>query len=257
MASEKDQNILPPELNKFEFNPTFGSSLTVDLHAHILPQISNGPASMELAVELCEMLQIIGFRQIVATPHIMKGYYDYQESDIVELTAELNQNLKENNVAIKVKAAADYYVDTHFYERIRQPQRLLTIENTNNEILIECSFTNGFEFLDKCLTRLINLGYTPVIAHPEKHSFLLDQKTKLAVLKKRGVKFMVGTSSYLSCRNKTIKENLNFLVENNLVSYVATNIKTMDQWKEIHQVIENPVYLKTLNQNLINNELIF
>jgi protein-tyrosine phosphatase len=257
VASEKDQNILPPELNKFEFNPTFGSSLTVDLHAHILPQISNGPASMELAVELCEMLQIIGFRQIVATPHIMKGFYDYQESDIVELTAELNQNLKENNVAIKVKAAADYYVDNHFYEMIRQPQRLLTLESTKNEVLLECSFTNGFEFLEMCLNRLINLGYAPVISHPEKHSFLFDQKSKLEKLQKLNVKFMVGTSSYLPSRNKTIKENLNFLTENNLVSYVATNIKTMDQWKEIHQVVENPVYLKTLNQNLINNELIF
>ena len=45
----------------------------IDLHAHILPRIDDGPADLAEALEMCRMAVQDGTTVIVATPHLFRA----------------------------------------------------------------------------------------------------------------------------------------------------------------------------------------
>ena len=48
----------------------------IDLHNHILYGLDDGPETLEESLEMCRILDTgMGFRTIVATPHMLNGVY--------------------------------------------------------------------------------------------------------------------------------------------------------------------------------------
>ena len=41
----------------------------IDIHAHILPAIDDGPKTIEESIEICKVAANDGIKKIVATPH--------------------------------------------------------------------------------------------------------------------------------------------------------------------------------------------
>ena len=57
----------------------------IDIHAHILPGLDDGPESLEKAVAICTAAAVEGTTAIVATPH--QRHESWENSDPVVLEA--------------------------------------------------------------------------------------------------------------------------------------------------------------------------
>lgn len=46
----------------------------IDIHCHILPQLDDGPKSLEQSLEMCQQAVENGYTDIIATPHHLKNH---------------------------------------------------------------------------------------------------------------------------------------------------------------------------------------
>jgi protein-tyrosine phosphatase len=70
----------------------------IDLHSHILPNLDDGPRTMEDSIQMCRISYHDGIRAIVATPHILPGIYKNDRSTILTKLHELNDALVQSAI---------------------------------------------------------------------------------------------------------------------------------------------------------------
>lgn len=227
------------------------------MHAHILPFHDNGPNSFEEAIEMCKMLVRLGFKQCIATPHIMHEFYENSEEKIIETTQILINKLHEANINLKIRPAAEYFVDEEFMVKLKSNKPLLTLDDDGYHVLIETAYINKFEFLKHSIKRLQVYGYQPVIAHPEKFNFLYEEDKKIIELKEMGLKIQANMSSFLNSNIKSIKENLQYLIDNTLIDFIGTDINSFDAAVDLISLKENRNFQKILNAGVQNQTLRF
>ncbi|MCK5700627.1 MAG: capsular biosynthesis protein, partial [Cyclobacteriaceae bacterium] len=53
--------------------------LLVDIHSHLLPGLDDGVKSVEETVYILKILQNLGYKKIITTPHVMSDHYPNTE----------------------------------------------------------------------------------------------------------------------------------------------------------------------------------
>lgn len=76
--------------------------LTVDVHAHILPHIDDGASGVEQSIAMIRGLMALGFKKIIATPHVMSGFYDNSYEDILQSLSLLRAILKRYQIPVEI-----------------------------------------------------------------------------------------------------------------------------------------------------------
>ena len=61
----------------------------IDMHAHILPGLDDGPDDIGESIQMCRMAADDGIHTIVATPHMLKGIYSFSKKDVLKKVEEL------------------------------------------------------------------------------------------------------------------------------------------------------------------------
>src|SRR5690606_2489169 len=111
------------------------SWLEVDMHSHLIPGIDDGSKTMEESLNLVKRLSDYGLRKIITTPHIMSEYYRNTPEIISMGLEDLRRAVKNEGVSIEIEAAAEYYMDEIFLEKIKNGEEILTFGD--NYILVE------------------------------------------------------------------------------------------------------------------------
>ena len=70
----------------------------LDIHAHILPGLDDGPATMADALKMARIAVEDGIRVMIATPHCLNGLYHNFRKDIMAACSEFNAALKNNQI---------------------------------------------------------------------------------------------------------------------------------------------------------------
>ena len=113
------------------------SKIGTDLHSHLIPGIDDGARDMEASILLIKKFIDLGFKKIITTPHIMSDLYQNTPEIINSGLSKLKQELIKQEIDIIVEAAAEYYVDYNFEQKIGT-EKFMTFGDKN--ILIEFSF---------------------------------------------------------------------------------------------------------------------
>ena len=66
----------------------------VDMHAHILPGVDDGPKTMEESIQLLEMAIGEGITDIIATSHAYHQQFDVSKAQVEEKLALLHKEVK-------------------------------------------------------------------------------------------------------------------------------------------------------------------
>ncbi|MBK9934355.1 MAG: hypothetical protein IPP61_21740 [Cytophagaceae bacterium] len=205
----------------------------IDMHSHILHNLDHGPSDIENSVDICKVIKHLGVNKIIITPHVMNGFYENSNEIILQKTEELHLKLVEEEVDLKLKAAAEYYVDDNFFAILKRNGKLLTLDDQQNHLLIEAPLLSGYDFLKYTVERLIVFGYSPVLAHTEKYNSIFEDSSKLFSLKKMGLKFQTDLISTFPNAPKSKKENLTFLIDNDLIDFVGSNVHSVSQCADL------------------------
>src|SRR5262245_56871488 len=91
----------------------------LDLHAHVLPALDDGVASVAEAVEVVTMLGELGFDIVCCTPHQKLGSWVPTADSISKARAEVTAALTGAHIGVQLQLGAENFWDELFLERSR------------------------------------------------------------------------------------------------------------------------------------------
>ncbi|HZV82509.1 MAG TPA: CpsB/CapC family capsule biosynthesis tyrosine phosphatase, partial [Geobacteraceae bacterium] len=136
----------------------------IDFHCHLLPGVDDGSADLAESLEMAAILASSGFRDVCCTPHIIRGAFDNSREKIVTGVNALQQALDNARIAVRLRPAAEYYLDEHLLPSGESPLTL----NDAGAILVEAPFQAETAIVTNLLQMVAGRGLVPLVAHPER-----------------------------------------------------------------------------------------
>jgi tyrosine-protein phosphatase YwqE len=227
----------------------------VDIHSHLLFGLDDGAETKEQTLELLQMMVELGYQKMIFTPHIMSDFYKNNASTIVPVFQSVQELIKDHQLPIQVDFAAEYYLDEVFVQSIEEQQPLLSFGN--KYLLFETSFLNKPVQLHTVIFKLKSQGYKPILAHPERYTYMYDDFNEYLKLKELGVYFQLNLNSltgYYSPKAKQIAEKL---IDHQLIDFIGSDCHHKKHLIQLKQAIQSPYYQKKLAElPLLNNSLL-
>ena len=194
----------------------------IDLHCHILPDLDDGPATLDEAVEMCRLAAADGITTIVATPHYWPGRFESSAEGRSSRMAALRERIAREGVGITLLQAAELTISPELPSLLdRDP--LLTINGTGRYFLMELPFHAEPPQWESFLLSLMLGGRLPVLAHPERSSWLRRKPEKLLAFVRAGGLVQITGGSLLGEEGKEAREFAAFLLRHNLVHAIASD----------------------------------
>lgn len=231
-----------------------GPEIKTDMHAHFLPELDDGASSLEESMKMIQGLYDLGYRHIIGTPHIMSDFYKNTPEGIQEKIDLVRRETLNRGIDINIEYAAEYYLDDGFLLNLRNKKPFLTFGK--NYLLIETSFINSCLFIDEVIFMAISQGYQPIIAHPERYTYIFDDFEEIRRWKTLGALLQVNALSllgYYSSKSKKIAERL---IDENLVDFIGTDCHKPKHLDLLSKVKQSSYYYKALGKDLKNNQII-
>lgn len=232
-------------------------TLDVDVHNHILPYLDNGPENMETAIDLCQELVKRGFKKSITTPHIMAGFYNNTEEAIKLKCKMLKQALAEQAINLEVDYGAEYYMDQHFYDLLSSSEKPITLGRNNNYVLFETSFVEQFDNVVKTVDHCRNMGYRPVLAHPERYVYLDIENGRFEKLQNMGVLFQANINSLTGYYSKQAKNKVEYLIKHDMVSFMGSNVHKSIEVESLDYSMTNPYFRLAVQSGRLLNKTLF
>ena len=206
---------------KKKATPVDLSSLGTDMHSHLLPGIDDGAADTEMSLQLITGLHDLGYKQFITTPHIYWDLYKNNAATIGSAHAKLQQALLEKDNRVSIKPAAEYFLDDHFDELLDTNTPLLTIHD--NWVLVEFSFvTVPLNFKNKLFNMQMK-GYQPILAHPERYLYFMNDRSWYDELKNAGCYFQLNILSLAGYYGKASQQLAHYLISKQYVNLLGTD----------------------------------
>lgn len=227
------------------------SVIKTDMHSHLIPGIDDGAKDEQTALLMIEGLKALGFTQLITTPHIMKSYFDNNEQIIQNGQQNFNDKYHTN-----VVAAAEYFVDESFVEKIKNNMPLLTFGD--NYVLIEVSMGVKDKQLEEAVFELTSRNYKPVLAHCERYPYMFEHGTLsyYEKLKDADVLLQVNIRSFLGQYGEIQKKIARKLAANDMIDFLGTDIHNELQLPMLKDALQDEYVQHLLNSNQLKNALL-
>ena len=198
----------------------------IDIHAHILPSLDDGPETIEESVELCKIAANDGIKTIVATPHTKDGVYESKSDEILKMVEILNLKLKENQIDIEILPGAEIHINEGLVESIKSGE-VLTVNNGGKFILFELPFSFIPPGTDNFIYNLRINGIVPIIAHAERIATFQNNPEIVSQLVTIGALVQVNAPSVTGQAGPRERKCSKWLLKNRLVHFIASDVHSL------------------------------
>ncbi|MDP4261679.1 MAG: CpsB/CapC family capsule biosynthesis tyrosine phosphatase [Bacteroidota bacterium] len=238
-----------PKGQPFDF-----SLLNADMHSHLLPGIDDGAEDMENSLELIKGMRELGYKKLITTPHVMWDMYKNSPEIIREKLALVQGAVKNAGIDVEIKAAAEYFLDEHVEELLRNKEPLLTIKD--NMVLTEFSMAFPSMNIKDILFEMQMQGYQTIIAHPERYVYLERNKDFYTELKDTGCYFQLNLLSLSGHYGRSVVDLAHYLLKNGFYNIVGTDLHHLGHLEGLQRFEMPPQLRKLLDEGqLLNPEL--
>jgi len=135
-----------------------------DYHCHLLPGIDDGPGHLSESVEMARLLACAGYRAVHCTPHMIHNRYDADNNTVIDIIGETQRELDREGILLKLLYGREYYLDEFLLQHLKKP---MPLEGTR-QLLVEIPPGSIPEFTRDAMSEILALGFTIMIAHPER-----------------------------------------------------------------------------------------
>lgn len=228
------------------------SVFQTDVHSHLIPGIDDGVQTIEESIEMIKALSALGFKKLITTPHIMSDYFRNTPEIILEGLDKVREAIKKHNIPITLDAAAEYYLDEQFFDKIKE-EKLLTFGK--NYVLFEVSYINPPDTLYMILFELNIRGYIPVLAHPERYPFWYSKFEEYYKIKEAGALFQLNTNSLVGYYGHPAKKIAERMLDENMIDFIGSDLHGQRHLTALQKVVLEKYIAKLAFQGVKNTEL--
>jgi protein-tyrosine phosphatase len=229
------------------------SALMVDMHSHILPGIDDGAQNTEESIYLIQKMMALGIKKIIATPHIMIDYYRNTAETINSALNILKAELVKQGIDIKVEAAAEHMFDEGFETKIDANELMLM---QGGYVLFELSFISKPPNLIPIIQKIIDKGYKPILAHPERYPFLTIDELKN--IRSWGCNLQLNSTSLTGYYGAEVKKAAEALVDDQMIDFISSDMHHPRHAAAFKQALLTPYMEKLMAEDYpLKNKMLF
>jgi protein-tyrosine phosphatase len=137
----------------------------IDLHAHVLPGIDDGPPTLEESLSLARAAVAAGTTTIAATPHIDRGF-EVDPHRVPPAVEELRAAVREAGIALEIVAGGEIALDR---TGDLDDDALAALRLAGGPyLLLECPLTPHAGPIEAQIGAMRLRGFDVLLAHPER-----------------------------------------------------------------------------------------
>ena len=197
--------------------------MKLDFHSHILPGLDDGATSLENSIFLAKAMKEWGFERVTCTPHITNLHLN--TPDTIRPAFELLQEaIKTEGIDLEIRMSAEYRLVPETWPDVLKNNWLMPIED--KFILMELPITHPEQMGDikplEEFKRIISMGLTPILPHPERYFYL--SHSELMSYVEAGVKIQCNYGSLAGLYGTEVQQNVRNIISEGIVSFYGTDL---------------------------------
>lgn len=195
----------------------------IDLHNHLLPGIDDGARKLEDALHLLRLARGDGVGTVVATPHMKPGVYDNTRETILKMVAMVREaQTSDEAAAVRLLPGAEVYYTADLVSRAQAGQ-LMTLGDGGRYLLLELPYQQVPIGVDDTIFHLRLAGITPLMAHPERVAYYLQDIERVVASIRLGALTQVTAGSISGRFGARAREFARQMLERNLIHVIASD----------------------------------
>ncbi len=123
---------------------------------------------------MARFLATAGFQTVHCTPHLINGVYSAGSQAVRSGVEALQGRLDREGIDLRLEPGREYYLDEFLLGNLDDP---LLVGDTGL-LLVEFSNQATEDQVKSTLFRVVQKGFTPLIAHPERYRLLEPKEDK-------------------------------------------------------------------------------
>lgn len=194
----------------------------IDIHCHILPDYDDGANDLEEALEMARLAAFSGVTHIIATPHFNGEIAELEQLPLIKRQFQiLSAAIEHTGIPVKLHPGAEVLCMPETVE-LADSRQLPTLGETNY-VLTEFYFDENFGFMDEVLSQILQCGYRPVVAHPERYDVVQRDPMLLHRWVRQGCVIQLNKGSILGNFGSRPEEAANEILAMGLAHVVASD----------------------------------
>jgi protein-tyrosine phosphatase len=200
----------------------------VDLHAHILHGLDDGPVTLEESLAMARIAAHDGTDIIVATPHYRDIELEHQSASIVrELADTLNTALRSDTLrrgapSVRILTGMIHRLDKSLPDLIDSESVIML--NQTRFLLVEPPFSRFPSYVDEVIGRLLTQRLVPVLAHPERNVVFQRNPKRLQQLVDQGVIVQVASGSLNGQNGEDARQAAELYIRSGIAHVVSSEM---------------------------------
>jgi protein-tyrosine phosphatase len=199
----------------------------IDLHSHILPGIDDGAADLSIALEMARTSVANGVTTLACTPHILPGLHHNTGPQIRLAVQQLQQNLNQENIPLRLVTGADNHITPGFVAGLRSG-RLMPLADTRY-VLVEPPHHVAPTRLEEFFFDLVTAGYVPVLTHPERLTWIRSHYEVMQRLVHSGSWMQITAGSLTGAFGRNARYWAERMLDDGIVHILATDAHNMER----------------------------
>lgn len=198
----------------------------IDLHCHILPGVDDGADDLAQAMQMCELAHRDGCRAIVATPHLRHERYENADRRLLEqahrgLCEAVHRRFGDE---LRVFLGGEIAVHSQSLAEIDAlPESSLLPMAGSRYLLLELSTHALGPDPVEMVYELGLDGWRPIIAHPERISWLVADPGLLAAIVDHGGLLQLTAMSLTGAFGSAIQSAADQMMDQGWVRFVCSD----------------------------------
>jgi protein-tyrosine phosphatase len=202
-----------------------------DIHTHVLPDVDDGPRTIEESLSIIGEAASVGVNKILCTPHFSAESPSSLPDTISRRFDLLRKSMLEKKDGVEIHLGTELMIHPDLSEVIRSDGRL-TVNGSGRYALIETPLSEIPPYTRSVMFDLLVKGTTPIWAHPERCRHVMRDYRVLDPYIQSGVLIQLNAGSLLGLYGWSVRKTAEKLVKNGYVHMCASDTHHMGNMKE-------------------------
>lgn len=189
----------------------------IDIHAHILPNVDDGSKSLEETLLMLREEEKSGVSDVICTPHLHAKYRADSEY-LNDVFTTVKAAAERQCIGVNLHLGREVFISKHYKMNIK---KFSAVMPDGKHVLAEYDCDHERDIAET-VYELVSEGYTPIIAHIERYSYL--NMFDVEEIKGLGARIQVNAESVVASVFSRSGRCAKKLLSSGLVDFVASDV---------------------------------
>jgi protein-tyrosine phosphatase len=198
--------------------------IMIDIHSHILPGIDDGAKDITVSADMLKRAVEDGITDMCVTPHYIHGEISNTASIVTSELTKLRQLVDSLGLNFNLHTGNELYISPEIPELLKSGEVMSL--NSGRYVLVELPMSTVPAYTDEIFFEIALLGYTPILAHPERNHEICEKPELLDKWKSMGLIFQINSGSITGLFGKNVQKTALEFITNGHAVVVASDCHT-------------------------------